>query len=156
MAKQGKTIRIEPIGTVKNEFENEIPEGYEKLTSEIVIIEEFSEALHRIEENSHIMVLFWMDRVEEKRRKKFRIHPKGRKDLPLMGVLATRTPYRPNPIGVRAVRLIGKEKNVLKVEGLDALNGSPVLDVKPYSIKHDFVENVKVPWWAKHLSSKGE
>jgi tRNA-Thr(GGU) m(6)t(6)A37 methyltransferase TsaA len=153
---KGKAIRIEPIGVVRNDFEEEIPEGYENLHSEIVLGEEFSEALHRIEENSHIVVLFWMDRVEEKRRKKMKIHPKGRKDLPLMGVLATRTPHRPNPIGVRAVKLVGKEKNVLKVEGLDALNGSPVLDIKPYSIKHDFVEDVKVPWWAKHLSNKGE
>jgi tRNA-Thr(GGU) m(6)t(6)A37 methyltransferase TsaA len=153
---KGKAIKIDPIGVVRNDFEEEIPEGYEKQHSEIVLGEEFSEALHRIEENSHIVVLFWMDRVEEKRRKKMKIHPKGRKDLPLMGVLATRTPHRPNPIGVRAVKLIGKKKNVLKVEGLDALNGSPVLDIKPYSIKHDLVENAKVPWWAKHLFNKEE
>jgi len=156
MAKQGKTIKIEPIGEVRNDFKEEIPEGYENLPSEIVVKEEFSDALYHIEENSHIVVLFWMDRVEGRRRKKLRIHPKGRKDLPLMGVLATRTPNRPNPIGVRAVRLIGKEKNILKVEGLDALNGSPVLDIKPYSIKHDFVEDVKPPWWVKHLWDKKE
>lgn len=154
MAKHGKTIKIEPIGEVRNEFKEEIPEGYEDLPSEIVVKKEFSEGLYNIEENSHIVVLFWMDRVEGRRRKKLKIHPKGRKDLPLMGVLATRTPNRPNPIGVRAVRLIGKEKNILKVEGLDALNGSPVLDIKPYSIKHDFVEDTKPPSWLKHLWSK--
>ena len=156
MAKQGKTIKIEPIGEVRNDFKDEIPEGYENLPSEIVVKEEFSEGLYHIEENSHIMVLFWMDRVEGRRRKKLRIHPKGRKDLPLMGVLATRTPNRPNPIGIRAVRLIGKEKNILKVEGLDAFNGSPVLDIKPYSIKHDFVEDAKPAWWLKHLWNKKE
>ncbi len=153
---KGKAIRIEPIGVVRNDFEEHIPEGYENLPSELVLKKEFSDALYRIEENSHIIVLFWMDRVEGKRRKKLKIHPKGRKDLPLMGVLATRTPYRPNPIGVKAVKLIEKEKNVLKVEGLDALNGSPVLDIKPYSIKHDLVENAKLPWWAKHLFNKEE
>lgn len=153
MAK-GKVIRIEPIGVVRNDFEEEIPEGYENLPSEIVLRKGFSDALHRIEENSHIVVLFWMDRVEGKRRKKLKIHPKGRKDLPLIGVLATRTPYRPNPIGVRAVRLLLKKKNLLIVEGLDALNNSPVLDIKPYSLKHDLVKDAKVPLWAKHLSNK--
>ncbi len=147
-------MRIEPIGVVENDFEDKVPEGYETRISEIVIHEKLSEALHLIEENSHIVVVFWMDRVEEKRRKKLKIHPKGRKDLPLMGVLTTRTPYRPNPIGVRAVRLLGREKNVLRVEGLDALNGSPILDIKPYSNKHDFVEDAKAPWWAKRLWSK--
>jgi tRNA-Thr(GGU) m(6)t(6)A37 methyltransferase TsaA len=155
MAK-GKAIRIEPIGVVRNDFEEQIPKGYENLPSEIVVSKEFSDALHRIEENSHIIVLFWMDRVEGKRRKKLKIHPKGRKDLPLIGVLATRTPHRPNPIGVRAVKLIERKKNVLKVEGLDALNNSPVLDIKPYSLKHDLVKNAKVPSWATHLLNKEE
>ena len=155
MAK-GKVIRIEPIGIVRNDFEEKVPEGYENLPSEIVLRKGFSDALHRIEENSHIIVLFWMDRVEGKRRKKLKIHPKGRKDLPLIGVLATRTPYRPNPIGVRVVRLLMKKKNLLIVEGLDALNGSPVLDIKPYSLKHDLVNDAKGPLWAKHLLNKEE
>ncbi len=143
-------IRIEPIGFVKNDFENEIPKDYENLPSEIILDTEFTEAVHCIEKNSHIMVLFWLDRVEEEKRKILKLHHKGRSDLPLMGVLATRSPNRPNPIVIRAVKLLKREKNILKVEGLDALNDSPVLDVKPYSLHHDFVKGAKGPPWAKH------
>ncbi len=149
-------IRIEPIGFVRNDFEKQIPDDYENLPSEIVLDTGFTEAVHRIEKNSHIVVLFWLDRVEEEKRKILKVHPKGKKDLPLLGVLATRSPNRPNPIGMRAVKLLSREKNILKVVGLDALNGSPVLDVKPYSLHHDFIEGAKGPPWAKHLFNKKE
>ena len=144
-------IKIEPIGFVRNDFEDQIPENYQDLSSEIVLDAQFTEAVHRIEENSHIVVLFWLDRVEEEKRQIRKLHPKGRSDLPLVGVLATRSPNRPNPLGMRAVRLVSREKNVLTVVGLDALNKSPVLDIKPYSLKHDLVEGAKGPPWIKRL-----
>jgi len=76
------------------------------------------------------------------------VHPKGRLNIPLQGVFATRTPNRPNPIGVTIVKLLEMRRNVLTVEGLDALDGSPVLDIKPFGkIK---VGRVKVPgWWRR-------
>ncbi|UCE73843.1 MAG: tRNA (N6-threonylcarbamoyladenosine(37)-N6)-methyltransferase TrmO [Methanomassiliicoccales archaeon] len=156
MREKKRGMRIEPIGRVICGFEDEIPKDYENHISEVVISSEYSKALHRIEVNSHILVIFWMDRVEGKDRKTLRVHPKGRKDLPLMGVFATRSPMRPNPIGIRAVKLLGKEENVLKVKGLDALNGTPVLDIKPYSMKHDFVINAKSPKWAKNTRPREE
>lgn len=156
MKEHDKILKIESIGVVENDFKNEIPDGYETLFSKIIIKPEFNEALHRIEENSHILVLFWMDRIEEAKRKTLKVHPKGRSDLPLLGVFTTRSPSRPNPIGIRAVRLVDRNENILEVQGLDALNGTPVLDIKPYSVKHDFVEDAKLPWWAKHLSKKEE
>jgi tRNA-Thr(GGU) m(6)t(6)A37 methyltransferase TsaA len=154
MAKEGKTLKMDAIGYVRNEFTKEVPKGYENLTSKIEINKELSEGLHKIEENSHITVIFFMDRVKDEERRKMRMHPKGREDLPLLGVFATRSPRRPNPIGIRAVRLLARRDNILSVEGLDALNGTPVLDIKPYSPKHDLVEDAKTPWWAKNLSSK--
>lgn len=156
MGRLNKTVIVEPIGVVSNDFEHGIPEDYENIASKIVLNDELSEALSGIEENSHIIVLFWMDRVGKEGRKTMKLHPKGRKDLPLLGVFATRSPNRANPIGIRAVRLIEREKNILKVVGLDALNGSPVLDLKPYSVKHDLVEDARIPWWAKHLRKREE
>jgi tRNA-Thr(GGU) m(6)t(6)A37 methyltransferase TsaA len=111
----------------------------------------FSDALDGLENNSHVVVIFWLDRVDEERRKILKLHPKGREDLPLVGVFATRSPARPNPIGIRAVKILNREGNTLDVLGLDALNGTPVLDLKPYSLKHDFVENAKVPNWVKRF-----
>jgi len=153
MANEGKAIKIEPIGYVKNDFSEKIPEGYENLTSEIVVKKEYTTALYKIEENSHVVVLFWMDRIRKEGRKILKLHPKRKENLPLVGVFATRSPRRPNPIGIRSVLLLKRKKNVLKVKGLDALNNSPVLDIKPYSSKHDFVKDAKGPWWAKSLRS---
>ena len=150
-------IRIEPIGIVKNEFKDHVPEGYEDRISEIIIHSEFLEGLHLLNENSHIVVVFWMNRVDEENRGIMRMHPKGREDLPLLGVFATRSPRRPNPIGIRAVRLIEIINNIIRVEGLDALNETPVLDIKPYSKKHDHVKDAKSPSWARdQRDGKGE
>lgn len=149
-------IRIQPIGLVRNEFESEIPQGYEDSLSEIIIKDDLIEGLHKIEENSHIVVVFWMHRIKDDDRKIMKMHPKGREDLPLLGVFATRSPRRPNPMGIRAVRLVEKKGNILKVKGLDALNGTPILDIKPYSSKHDLIADAKTPWWVKCFYEKKE
>jgi tRNA-Thr(GGU) m(6)t(6)A37 methyltransferase TsaA len=156
MNENENNIRIQSIGFVRNEFESEIPQGYEDSFSEIIIYEDLTEGLHKIDENSHIVVVFWMDRIEEKERNIMKMHPKGREDLPLLGVFATRSPRRPNPMGIRAVKLVERDKNILNVKGLDALNGTPVLDIKPYSRKHDLVADAKTPWWVKRFNEKRE
>lgn len=148
-----KEIDIRPIGHVKNDFNSSVPEGYEDKVSEIILLPEFSEALDGIENNSHIIMLFWLDKIDDEGRSIKKLHPKGREDLPLVGVLATRSPRRPNPIGLRAVKLEKREGNMLTVKGLDAFNGSPVLDIKPYSLKHDCIENATGPPWRKHINS---
>jgi tRNA-Thr(GGU) m(6)t(6)A37 methyltransferase TsaA len=150
MDSETNEIRIIPIGTVINDFEETVPEGYETSISRIVLREEFSESLHMIEENSHIVVVFWMNKVKEESRRIKSVHPMGREDLPLLGVFATRSPRRPNPLGIRAVELVEREDNVLMVKGLDALNLTPVVDIKPYSLKHDLVKDAKAPWWTKY------
>jgi tRNA-Thr(GGU) m(6)t(6)A37 methyltransferase TsaA len=144
-------IVIRPIGHVKNDFISSVPEGYEDKISEIILMPKFSEALDGIEQNSHIMVLFWLNEVDDEGRSIIKLHPKGREDLPLVGVLATRSPRRPNPIGLRAVKLVTREDNVLKVRGLDAFNGSPVLDIKPYSLKHDRIDDSTGPAWIRRM-----
>jgi tRNA-Thr(GGU) m(6)t(6)A37 methyltransferase TsaA len=73
--------------------------------------------------------------------------PRGREDMQAVGVFAQRTKYRPNPLGITAVQLLGIEGNIVKVRGLDALDGTPVLDIKPYMPPFDRMENVKMPEW---------
>ena len=68
-------------------------------------------------------------------------------DLQELGVFAQRTKFRPNPIGVTAVRLLGIEDNIVRVRGLDALDGTPVLDIKPYMPPFDRVDDVSMPPW---------
>ncbi len=119
-------LNLEPIGFVRNgEEENS---DFSDVVSEIVIRMELAEGLFRIEEMDEIDVLFWFDRSSGPQMK---VHPKGNPDNPLVGVFASRSPNRPNPIGVTRVKLLSVEGNILTVKGLDALNGTPVIDIKP-------------------------
>jgi tRNA (Thr-GGU) A37 N-methylase len=75
----------------------------------------------------------------------------GRKDLPLVGLFATCSPARPNPICVSAVRIVERQGLTLRVEGLDAIDGSPVVDVKPYHPYYYAVEDARVSDWMARI-----
>lgn len=80
-----------------------------------------------------------------------KVHPRARRELPLVGLFATRSPHRPNPIGESTVRLIERRDNILRVEGLDAIDGTPVLDIKPHFPRADNPTDVRVPEWITRL-----
>jgi len=141
---------IEPIGVIRNDVEERGRRDWQTIVSEIVIKEELLEALDSIEEFSHIIVLYWMHKLDQSQRSVLKVHPRGQHDLPLVGVFASRSPARPNPIGMTVVKLIGRENNILLVMGTDALNGTPVLDIKPYIPNHDAKDSAKTPQWVKH------
>ncbi len=109
-----------------------------------------TEALDGLEGFSHIIVLYWMHQITTTQLT-LKIHPQGRQELPLVGLFATRSPYRPNPIGKTTVRLLERRGNLLRVEGLDATDGTPVIDIKPYLPEYDSVTNAKVPPWVINL-----
>lgn len=119
-------LNLEPIGYVRNDIEAST--DFSDVFSEIVIREDLTEGLYRLEESKDIDIIFWFDRSLPVRMK---LHPKGNPRNPLVGVFASRSPNRPNPIGVTRVQLIAIMGNILTVKGLDAFNGTPVLDIKP-------------------------
>lgn len=149
-----QTIAIHPIGRVKNRVHRIQREGWESVRSEIIIDPEYGDALDGIEEYSHLYVLFWIGHTARRLRGVRKIHPRSREDLPLVGVFATRTQYRPNPIGLTMVELLGRERNVLKVQGLDALDGTPVIDLKPISPRTEVLRKPRVPRWYHRLWEK--
>jgi len=77
----------------------------------------------------------------------------GKLESPLVGRLATRSPSRPNPVGQSVVQLLEQQGNILKVRGLDAIDGTPVIDIKPYIPKYDSAPDARVPEWitSKHF-----
>jgi len=83
-------------------------------------------------------------------------HPLGRVELPAVGVLATRAPTRPNPIGLTLVEIVKREDNILWVRGLDAFNGTPVLDIKPYPDwergRWIIVKDFRAPEWLRKIN----
>jgi tRNA-Thr(GGU) m(6)t(6)A37 methyltransferase TsaA len=147
MPSQEKIV-LKPIGFVRTEAVGDEVKDKDRI-SQIVVNRELAEALEGIAEFSHLFVLFWLHEVTSKERKTLKVHPRGREDLPLLGVFATRTKLRPNPIGLTLVELMKVEDNVLTVRGLDAFNETPVLDLKPFDF-WDMAKDAKVPrWWTK-------
>jgi tRNA-Thr(GGU) m(6)t(6)A37 methyltransferase TsaA len=141
-------IVLKPIGVVQTQATgNEVKD--KTRTSQIIIHKDLTEALHGINDFSHLFILFWLHQIPNKHRKTLKVHPRGRKDMPLLGVFATRTMLRPNPIGLTLVELLKVENNILTVRGLDAFNGTPVLDIKPFD-PWDTAKTAKTPeWWIK-------
>ena len=146
-----RDIVLRPIGKVRNSIRVLRREGWNSVISEIVLKPEYVEALDGVEDYSHLFIFFWITRIPPSRRGMMKIHPKSREDLPLVGIFATRTQYRPNPIGLTLVELVGRKKNVLRVRGLDAIQGTPVLDIKPISPAKEFPKRPRVPGWYNRL-----
>jgi len=140
-------VSYRPIGVVRNKVRESRPSGWEDVRSEIVLLDEFTSALEAIEGFSHFIVVFHFDRVPADVRR-LQLPVGNETPPPERGVLATRSQLRPNPIGVSVVPLLGRDGAVLQVKGLDALDGTPVLDVKPYLPEYDSVPGAKLPSWA--------
>ena len=141
-------MTLTPIGVVRSPLTQPT---YERLrlkdiTAEIVIDEGLNEALDGIEGFSHIIVLYWMH-LARRERDHLKAHPMGRTDVPEQGLFAVRSPNRPNPIGKTTVRLLGRRGNILRVQGLDAIDGTPVIDIKPFIPGYDSAADATVPDW---------
>lgn len=98
-------IEVEPIGFVKRTSTDEDVKD-RRLVSRVVLKKELAEGLHGIEEFSHVFVLFWLHKISDREKTVLRVHPRGRVELPLVGIFATRAPNRPNPIGLTLVELV--------------------------------------------------
>jgi tRNA-Thr(GGU) m(6)t(6)A37 methyltransferase TsaA len=139
-------VTLSPIGVIHSPhtWEKEIPiqpvyaEGI-KGTAEV--FPEYAEGLRDIEGFSHIYLIYHFHRA-----KPIRLIVKPFLEDAFHGVFATRTPHRPNPIGFSVVRLIKREDNILHIEDLDVLDGTPLLDIKPYISRFDHRENVRNGW----------
>ena len=141
-------VTLRPIGYVTNGVKEARPEGWEDVVSQVIIRPELEDALLGLNGWSHIVVVFWPHLVPpDVRGSKHRLHPRDDPENPLQGVLATRSQIRFNPLLITAVRLHSVKRNVLRVKGLDAVDGTPVLDVKPYIAFFDSVPEATVPEW---------
>ena len=141
-------INLKPIGFVKNNIKEARFGNFTEEISEIIVEEKFTDALNTIEGYSHIIIVFWMDKVKEYT---LTHRPQGNPDVPVVGIFSCRCPQRPNPIAITTVKLIEHKGNKIKVKGLDVLDGTPVIDIKPYWPQYDKVEDDKVPEWVNKL-----
>ena len=140
---------MEPIDYVANGINSPMDYGWAKVESKIVLQEKLAPALSGLEDFSHILVFFWIHQAEYPtvlQRK-----PQGRDDMPKVGLFSQRSKHRPNPIGVTVVPLVSISGNELSVRGLDAINGTPVLDIKPYFPHYDSPTEARLPEWVNRL-----
>ncbi len=154
---QASEFRLRQIGVVRvDASEEEVRERSGQLEGHIEVFEEFADALEGIDEYSHLFLIAYLHKSEWRGLLKVRprrLLRKGFKeeDLPVLGVFATDSPMRPNPIALTLVRLLGREGNRLRVRGLDLFDGTPVLDIKPYRPDYRASE-FRVPGWVLHDS----
>ena len=141
-------ICLHPIGFVRNAMKERTDKRLKltELFSEIEVDEKLAEALDGLKDFSHIIILYWMHQVKPE---DFVLkgHPMGNTEVPVKGLFALRSPNRPNPIGKATVRLLEIKGNVLKLQGLDAIDGTPVIDIKPYIPGYDSAADAKTPDW---------
>jgi tRNA-Thr(GGU) m(6)t(6)A37 methyltransferase TsaA len=113
------------------------------------IFKKYADALKGLDDFSHVFVLYWFDRNDTPaKRSILQVHPRGNKKNPLTGVFACRAPVRPNLIALSLCKIISVKNNVVYIENIDALDNSPILDLKPYIPQIDhIIKNVRVPDW---------
>lgn len=143
----GMKRNLDPIGTVKSPVTEAVDENWGEVQSEIHLAHALVPGLKGIEQFSHIIVVFIMHESTFDPQRDLVRRPRGRADMPEVGIFAQRAKHRPNPIGITTVRLIQVQGNLLTVQGLDAIEGTPVLDIKPYWPAFDSGPNRETPGW---------
>lgn len=136
-------VELKIIGIIHSPFkklEQAPRQGIYKL-SEIEIYEEYQEGLKDLDSFTHLHIFYWLHKL-----KGFKLIVKTPWDDNPHGVFTTRSPYHPNPLAYSVVELVERKNNILKVKGLEAIEGTPVIDIKPYIKKIDQKKNVKSGW----------
>jgi tRNA-Thr(GGU) m(6)t(6)A37 methyltransferase TsaA len=144
-----RVFRFKPVGVVRSPYKKPedlpppvfaSPRFFEHVKGEIVVFDEFAPAVADLEGFSHLIVLFAFHRAGGF---KLKTVPPGESHS--RGIFATRSPHRPNPLGMSVVRLLARDGPVLKVAGLDMIDGTPVLDIKPYT-RRDRKSRIRTGW----------
>jgi tRNA-Thr(GGU) m(6)t(6)A37 methyltransferase TsaA len=145
-----REITLRAVGVVHNQRTTFEDEGWNAVESTIDLHPDVAEGLAGLEQFSHAVVVFYMHR-DPGEPFAVRRRPRGRDDMPLLGVFAQRGRTRPNPIGVTTVAIVRVEPGRLVVRGLDALDGTPVLDLKPHFPIFDAAGTPRTPEWVDRL-----
>lgn len=144
--------QFEPIGIVRCDRTEMSAGHWANVESRIELDPRYRQGLAGLNEFSHVVVIFHLDRIPPfNPEKQIARNPRGMEDLAPVGVFAQRTKFRPNPIGVTAVELVAVDELGITVRGLDALDGTPVLDIKPYIPAFERKDDVRLPAWVARM-----
>ena len=143
-------ITMKAIGYVRNDVQIRKDVSWGEDISTIRLNEEFIGGLKGLEDFSHVTIIYYLDKAKFDREKHLKRHHRNREDMPLTGIFAQRGKDRPNQIGMTSVQIIEVTEDTLTVQGLDAIDGTPVLDIKPYYPVYD-KKDATVPEWVDRL-----
>ena len=150
-----KTLPIDPIGSVRGGRRAMTDDGWGSIRAAIELDERFTpEAVEGLDAFSHVVVVFQFHRVTERQIETAARHPRENPDWPRVGIFAQRGSPRPNRIGVSVCKILRVDGTRIEVEGLDAVNGSPVLDLQPYMRGFEPRGEVVEPKWAREIFQK--
>lgn len=144
-------VELNSIGTIKNDVTDQKDNKWGADVSEIIINSELQSGLVGLSDFSHLIVVYYLDKACFNSELDLVRKPQGRDDMPMVGIFSQRAKDRPNPIGITAVEIISIYGNVITVRGLDAIDDTPVLDIKPYYPMYDCRNNAIIPEWVKIL-----
>ncbi len=151
-----KEIKLKPVGMIHSPFKKKEdieskkyadPKGFDSVQGELEIFKEYEAGLKDTEGFSHLIVLFAFHESEG-----YSLHTKPLLEDTLRGVFSTRSPHRPNSIGLTVVNVIERKGNIVKVSGIDMIEGTPILDIKPYTSR-DQKSPIKLGWLENRMKT---
>jgi tRNA-Thr(GGU) m(6)t(6)A37 methyltransferase TsaA len=142
---------LNPIGKVLASVKEPVDDHWGDVRSRIMLDSQFGGALVGLEDFSHALILTYLHKAEFVPAKHLQRRPRGIKSMPKVGIFSQRVKDRPNPIGVTAVEIVEVGYDYLDVRGLDAIDQTPVIDIKPYFPHYDKKEPCRIPEWVNCL-----
>ncbi len=143
-------IEMEPVGFVRNKVTDRKDVSWGDDVSSVVLEKQYVSGLKGLEDFSHAIILYWLDQACYVPENHLQRRPQNREDMPLVGIFSQRGKDRPNRIGMTSVEIVSVSEDALVVKGLDAVDGTPVLDIKPYYPVYD-KKDASVPEWVDRL-----
>jgi tRNA-Thr(GGU) m(6)t(6)A37 methyltransferase TsaA len=140
-----------PIGRVHSPVKTAVDTGWGTVEAKIEVLPELRPGLRGLDDFSHVLVVVWLHGAAFDRARDLVRRPRGLRELPELGIFAQRAKDRPNPIGITCCPLLAVEEGGVWVRGLDAIDGTPVLDLKPYVPAFDSPPAPRTPAWVDSL-----
>ncbi|SEM82460.1 tRNA-Thr(GGU) m(6)t(6)A37 methyltransferase TsaA [Syntrophus gentianae] len=147
-------IQLKPVGFISSPVTEQADEKWGGVISRVLLQPEYIGALSGLEDFSHAMIITYLHQAKYEKEKHLQRRPRDLDSMPKIGIFSQRAKDRPNPIGVTTVKIITVKDDYIEVQGLDAINGTPILDIKPYYPHYDKVDAPKTPEWVDKLMEK--
>lgn len=144
-------ITLRPIAFVQSPATEKVDESWGAVESTIAVLPEYRAGLRGLDAFSHVLVTAYLHGAKFEPARHLVRRPRGQADMPELGIFAQRAKDRPNPLGITVVPLVAVTPEGLRVRGLDAIDGTPILDLKPYFPQFDAAPGARVPEWVERL-----